>query len=112
MYGLQTLQDKVVSAISADLDVTAALQCLVDVELLGFDEFEQQCEQHIAVHYEESVTSSAFFHVSSSQLGRIIARSDLTVCREEIVLESLLSLLTSAAEAQVLQRNAKQGCPR
>ena len=57
--GLQSLQGKVISAFNEEMDVTSALQVMAEIERLGMDGLEEQCEHYIAQHFDAAVVSSA-----------------------------------------------------
>ena len=58
----------------------------------------QACEEQIAQDFESCVKEDSFKSLGKTQLARILAREDLWVAREEVVLDALFTWITASAD--------------
>lgn len=73
------------------MDSDTALQLLQQIHTLGLTltDLRQACEEEIARDFERCVGRDAFCFLGAAQLARILAREDLWVPREEVVMRGL-----------------------
>lgn len=76
--------------------VAAALKILKQTQDLH--DLHAECEEKIAVSFEQCFAFVDFLDLSASQLARILQREDLSVSREEVVLEGLFRWLNNSPD--------------
>ena len=82
------------------LDSSTALLVLQQIHTLGLTvtDLRQACEEQIAQDFESCVKEDSFKALGKTQLARILAREDLWVAREEVVLDALFTWITASAD--------------
>ena len=82
------------------LDSSTALLVLQQIHTLGLTvtDLRQACEEQIAQDFESCVKEDSFKSLGKTQLARILAREDLWVAREEVVLDALFTWITASAD--------------
>ncbi|CAK9031382.1 unnamed protein product, partial [Durusdinium trenchii] len=97
-YELPKLVTEIESELRASLDSTKALQLLQEIHTLGLPDLRLACEEEIARDFESCVQQATFKSLSAAQLARLLAREDLWVTREEVVLQGLFNWLKASSE--------------
>ena len=82
------------------MDTTMALHLLPQIHLLGRTSLRQACEDQVADDFEKCVNLADFTKLNSAQLARMLARDDLWVTREEVVLQGLFKWTKASTERQ------------
>lgn len=78
------------------MDAAKALQLLQQIHSFGQTDLREACEVEIARDFENCVQLSSFTKLSSSQLARILARDDLWVTQEEVVVQGLFNWMKTS----------------
>eukprot|EP00746_Dinoflagellata_sp_MGD_P121486 gnl/MRDRNA2_/MRDRNA2_56644_c0_seq1.p1 gnl/MRDRNA2_/MRDRNA2_56644_c0~~gnl/MRDRNA2_/MRDRNA2_56644_c0_seq1.p1 ORF type:complete len:571 (+),score=54.14 gnl/MRDRNA2_/MRDRNA2_56644_c0_seq1:145-1857(+) len=93
MYGLLHLQNSIVTGLQGQIPVSLALSLLTNHApmMVGLNQLEAHCFQHLAQSFEETVQSPAFIHLSASQMSHLLKHTLLVVRNEEAVLQAALS---------------------
>jgi len=99
-YGLTDLVAEIESELQDSLDSSTALLVLQQIHTLGLTvtDLRQACEEQIAQDFESCVKEDSFKALGKTQLARILAREDLWVAREEVVLDALFTWITASAD--------------
>ena len=88
-YNLPKLANEIEAGIRACLDSSVALQVLQEAH--GLHSLRAACEDKVAEEFETCSQHPDFLKLSESQLARILKREDLTVSREEAVLNAIFA---------------------
>ena len=75
-----------------------ALNLLQQISALSSTELREACEEEIAHDFENCTKDANFTRLSATQLARILAREDLWVTREEVVLQALFKWVQACNE--------------
>lgn len=93
-YELPKLVAEIELELRDSMDAAKALQLLQQIHSFGSfgqTDLREACEVEIARDFENCVELSNFTKLSSSQLARILARDDLWVTQEEVVVQGLFN---------------------
>ena len=99
-YGLPCLAQAVEADLRASLDSQLALQLLQEAVIWGMPDLRLACEEQIANDFPQCILTENFLKLTAKQLQRILQREDLTVSREEVVVEALLKWGKSSEDRQ------------
>lgn len=104
-YGLMDLVAEIETELQASLDSSTALEVLQQIDTLGLTltDLRQSCEEEIARNFEDCMLCDSFNWLGAAQLARILARADLWVPREEVVIHGLFKWV----HARNHERNSK-----
>jgi hypothetical protein len=93
VYGVHSFAAAVARSFREHLTPALALKTVVECEVLGHEQLQllEECEQHIAKHFEECVKDNAFVQLLATHLAQLVRNPDLEVSREEVVLEAVLA---------------------
>ena len=75
-----------------------ALNLLQQISALNPTELREACEEEIAHDFENCTKDANFARLCAPQLARILARDDLWVTREEVVLQALFKWVQASTE--------------
>ena len=96
---LPKLASAIEEGILASLDSSKALQVLQETH--GLHDLKDACEAKVAEDFEACSQKPGFRNLSASQLARILKRQDLSVSREEAVLQGVFNWLNFSTDNQV-----------
>eukprot|EP00435_Cladocopium_sp_Y103_P043341 s237_g12.t1 len=91
-YDLPKLASAIETGFRASLDGSGALRVLQEAH--GLDSLKTACEEIVTKDFESCIQQPEFGKLSATQLARILKRSDLSVSREEVVLQGLFKWLS------------------
>ena len=91
-WELSNLAGAIEKGFCASLDSSGALRVLE--EEYGLDDLKAECEEMVAEDFESCIQQPEFGKLSATQLARILKRSDLSVSREEVVVQGIFKWLT------------------
>lgn len=95
-YELPKLCAEIELELRDSMDAAKALQLLQQIHSFGQTDLREACEVEIARDFENCVQLSSFTKLSSSQLARILARDDLWVTQEEVVVQGLFNWMKTS----------------
>eukprot|EP00434_Breviolum_minutum_P037690 symbB.v1.2.033430.t2/scaffold4150.1/size43807/2 len=97
-YELPKLVAEIESELRASLDGGMALNLLQQISALNPTELREACEEEIAHDFENCTKDANFARLCAPQLARILARDNLWVTREEVVLQALFKWVQASNE--------------
>eukprot|EP00438_Fugacium_kawagutii_P032836 Skav224528 [mRNA] locus=scaffold388:471159:472850:+ [translate_table: standard] len=98
-YNLPELAAAIEAGLRASLEsapVTTALKVLQLSQDLR--DLKVACEERVAANFETCIDLADFLELSAGQLGRILRREDLRICREEVVVKGLFNWFTQSRD--------------